>query len=240
MDELVKLSEVLNPQNPLSDKCDNCGVGFKYIMTQNDNMRKQRLWCKRCIDVYCRKEKLTGSYAEQLIQEIVEPLYSVAKLDDLDADLKDKLLTLKYGQDVFMYGLIGTGKTYAMAALVRHYTYEGYECRRLNFDDFCVSVRATYSPTSKKTEEEMVEPLKQIDKLFIDDLGLRSVEESNFVYGTFYSILNKRQERLLPTFITSNKSIDQLSRTFDARIASRLQPALIIELKGEDRRITKK
>jgi len=232
MDEPQQLGEILNDR--LFVKCESCGVGFKMW---DSNKQEYRKWCRRCVDVYHRKKGLKPEKAERLIQDTVEPLYSVAKLDDLAADLKDKLLALKYGQDVFMYGQIGTGKTYAMAALIRHYIYEGFECRRLNFDDFCVSVRATFSPTSKRTEEEIVEPLKWIvDKLFIDDLGLRSIEESNFVYGTFYSILNKRQERLLPTFITSNKSIDQLSRTFDARIASRLKPALIIELIGKDRR----
>lgn len=232
MGEPVKLSEILNPQNPLyADRCEKCGIGFK---TWLDG--KSQKWCKRCIDVYRRREKLKPETAERLIQNIVEPLYSAARLSDLDVSLKEKLLNLKYSQDVFMYGKIGTGKTYAMAALIRCYIYEGYECRRLNFDDFCVSVRATYSPKSKKTEEEMIEPLKNIDKLFIDDLGLRGKEESDFVYSTFYSILNKRQERRLSTFITSNKSIEQLAKTFDARVASRLQTALIIELSGDDRR----
>jgi DNA replication protein DnaC len=123
-----------------------------------------------------------------------------------------------------------------MAALIRHYIYEGFEVERINFDDFCVQVRSTMSPASKKTEWDLIEPLKDLDKLFIDDLGIRAKQETDFSYVTLYSILNKRQERQLPTFLSSNKTVAQLGQSFDARIASRLSAALIIEMTGEDRR----
>jgi len=171
-----------------------------------------------------------------MIIELVEPLYFDATLDDLDSDTQEKLLSLQTGQDVFMFGPVGTGKTYAMAALIRHYVCQGYNCKRINFDDFCVKVRSTMSPASKQTEWDMIKPLKQVDKLFIDDLGIRSKRETDFAYVTLYSLINKRQEQMLPTFISSNKTIDQLGKSFDVRVASRLKTALIIELKGKDRR----
>lgn len=226
--EAVKVAEVINL---LSVRCENCGYGIRH--KDKEGLRK---WCKRCIDVYYCKENLRPEQAEEKILKLVEQLYFDAKVEDLDKEVRDKLLELKNGQDVFMHGLVGVGKTYAMAALIRQYVYEGYQCERINFDDFCVKVRSTMSPAAKKTEWDMIEPLKHIDKLFIDDLGLRSKPETQFSYQTFFSILNKRQERMLPTFISSNKTIDQLAKSFDARVASRLKTALIIEMKGEDRR----
>jgi DNA replication protein DnaC len=92
------------------------------------------------------------------------------------------------------------------------------------------------SPASTKTEWDLIDPLKDVDKLFIDDLGLRVKQETDFSYVTLYSILNKRQERRLPTFISSNKSIEKLGQSFDARIASRLSAAVSIEITGCDRR----
>jgi len=221
--------------NSLSGRCESCGYGLRY--RDEEGLRK---WCKRCIDVYYRKENLRPEQAEQKILKLVEPLYLDAKIDDLAKEVRDKLLELRYGQDVFMHGLVGVGKTFTMAALIRQYIYEGYECERINFDDFCVKVRSTMSPGAKQTEWDMIEPLKRVDKMFIDDLGLRSQPETQFSYQTFYSILNKRQERMLPTFISSNKSIEQLGQSFDARIGSRLQTALIIEMNGEDRRAIKR
>ena len=182
---------------------------------------------------------MTEEKTERSILGLVGSLYLDAKLDDLDDAVRGELLALENGQDVFMFGPVGTGKTYAMAALIRHYINEGYEVKRINFDDFCVQVRSTMSPASKKTEWDLIEPLKDVDKLFIDDLGLRGKQESDFSYVTLYSILNKRQERRLPTFISSNKGIEQLGLSFDARVASRLRTAVIIEMTGPDRRRAK-
>ena len=195
-----------------------------------------RAWCKRCIDVWGRLQALKEERAEQLILNLVGSLYLDAELLDLEEETGQKLLSLEAGRDVFMFGPVGTGKTYAMAALIRHYIYEGFEVERINFDDFCVQVRSTMSPASKKTEWDLIEPLKDLDKLFIDDLGIRAKQETDFSYVTLYSILNKRQERQLPTFLSSNKTVAQLGQSFDARIASRLSAALIIEMTGEDRR----
>ena len=92
------------------------------------------------------------------------------------------------------------------------------------------------SPASDQTEWQLIEHLKNKDLLVIDDLGLRSRQETDFAYVTLYSILNKRQERLLPTFISSNKDLKRLRESFDQRIVSRLEPALQIDMTGKDRR----
>lgn len=216
----------------LDNRCENCGFGLRH--RDKEGLRK---WCKRCIDVYYRKEHLIPEKAEQKILEMVGLLYIDATIERLDEEIRGKLLERKKWQDIFIYGLVGTGKTFGMAADIRQCVYEGYQCERINFDSFCVKVRSTFAPAAKLTAWEMTEELKNIDRLYIDDLGLRSTPESQFAYDTFYEILNKRQEKMLPTFISSNKTIEQLGQTFDARIASRLKTALIIEMKGGDRRI---
>ncbi len=222
----VKIGDLL--KNLSANKCEKCGYGYRL----NDCS-----WCLRCMEICARKGQLTPKKVERTIYKLVGSLYIDATLETLDDTTREKLLGLDYGQDVFMFGAVGTGKTYAMAALLRHYVYEGFECQRINFDDFCVEVRSTMSPAAKKTEWELIKPLKEVDKLFIDDLGLRSKQETDFAYVTLYSILNKRQERRLPTFISSNKNIEKLGQQFDARIASRLKLAEVIEMTGQDRRL---
>lgn len=226
MSEPVKLGEVLTKL--ISDRCENCRRRHRY---------KDKKWCKRCIDVYTRKQDITLKSVDKAVIYLVEPLYANAILDDIEPSMREKLLSRDSIQDLFLYGLVGRGKTHIMAALIRHYLGEGYEIARICFDDFCVNVRSAMSFASKVTEREMVEPLKQIDILFIDDLGLRSKQETDFAYVTFFSILDKRQERMLPTFISSNKDLNRLRESFDERIVSRLQTALIIEIKGKDRRL---
>jgi len=216
--------------------CERCGYGHRHVEANGE----RRKWCKRCIDVFRRREALSPECAERRILALVGQLYAEAEFDDLDEPVKEKLLSLKQGQGAFFHGPPGTGKTYAMSALLRHYVYEGYEAEFVNFDDFCVRLRASYSPAATVTEYEIIEPLKIVDKLFVDDLGLRSKQESDFVYVTFYTILEARRRNCLPTFVCSNKDISRLGQTFDTRITSRLQDAektAIIEMTGKDRRI---
>lgn len=230
---LRPLAAVSEQAAEASYRCQRCGYGFKH--KDRTGIRK---WCKRCIDVYHRKNELTPEKAERIIFKTVEPLYADARLQNVDEGIRRRLAQLKDGDDVFLYGRPGVGKTYIMAALIRRFVYQGYECRRINFDDFCIELRSTMSPATKKTEWELIEPLKQVDKLFIDDLGLHSRQETDYAYTTFYSILNKRQERLLSTFVSSNKDLRRIGQAFDTRVASRLRAALIIEIKGQDKRQT--
>jgi DNA replication protein DnaC len=215
---------------PTFDKCDNCGLRPKAVQGGT-----QRDWCKVCIDRYRRALEEEKSLASR-IYKVVEPLYAEAVVGDLEDIVVGSVLSRPENQDVYFYGAPGVGKTHAIAAFIRHYMTLGWECERINFDDFCCQVRSTMSRASKKTEWDMIEPIKNVDMLVIDDLGLRTKAESDFAYTLLYAILNKRQERLLPTFISSNKNLDELRKSFDQRIISRLIGSLQIEIKGEDRR----
>ena len=226
--EIIKFPETLSA-NALCERC-HCRLRWR----DGEGLRK---WCKRCVDVYYRRQSLKPERAEKMIFNEVGSLYYQATLEQLDAGVQEKLLALGDSDDVFLTGPVGVGKTYAMAALLRNFVNQGYECRRIIFDDFCVQVRSTFSPASKLSEWDLIEPLKQVDKLFIDDLGLRGKEESDFAYVTLFSILNNRQEMRLPTIVSSNKSLAQLERSFDSRIADRLKTAVIIQMTGQSRRV---
>ena len=216
----------LELESLLSDRCENCGIRPKASVG-----RETKKWCSRCIGVYQRKT--SPQKAMKHFIECVGEAYSMADLEQID--FRDKLESAK--GDIFLYGDIGAGKTYAMAALIKKFFCEGFECRRINFDDFCCKVRSTMNSRAGPSEYDLIRDLSDVDKLFIDDIGIRSKQETDFAYVTLYSILNKRQERWLPTYITTNKSIEQLSESFDERIASRLRLATVVHLAGKDRRL---
>lgn len=215
-------------QAVFANRCVACEVRYK---AEGSN------YCDYCRNISKRGQSMTPWLIEKTVIDLVEPKYANATMGDIEPEIRNQLRDRETWQDVFFYGPPGVGKTYTMAALIRAYTGAGYKCMRSSFDEFCCRIRSTMSPGSKTTEWDMSEELKSVDLLFIDDLGLRSEPESSFVYQTFFLILNKRQERLLPTFISSNKDLDRLQETlFDIRIISRLKDALIIEMTGEDRR----
>jgi len=217
-------------RNIISDKCETCGIRPKAVVDG-----KARKGCTRCMELYHRPMTMNKSSTANTLIENLGFAYVDAEIDHIDAKYKDAMLNAK--SDIYLYGPVGVGKTYAMAALFKHKVFSGNKCQRINFDEFCCRVRSTMNHNSKKTEYELVSELIGLDCLFIDDIGLRSKQETDFAYVTFYTILNKRQESSLPTYITTNKSIKQLASGFDSRIASRLNTATIIEMNGQDRRI---
>ena len=248
----------------LSAKCKSCGIRPKALETRAD--REDRLRHEACeaaetredrLRIYEEKRKaakdepyrtldicgycrlIAQRKADNNPQGILKRYIEVVGEAYIDADLAsveiaDKLLAAP--DDIFLWGSVGVGKTFAMAALLKHYLCEGFNCKRINLDAFCREIRATMNSQGGKTEDDLIRSLVDVDKLVIDDVGLRSKLETDFVYGIFYTILDKRQERKLSTYLSSNKSTADLASTFDMRIESRLSTATIIEMTGPDRR----
>lgn len=72
--------------------------------------------------------------------------------------------------------------------------------------------------------------------LFLDDLGAEKMSE--WVAEQFYLILNFRYEEKLPTIITSNYSLGELSERLGDRIASRIAEMCdVVKIDGKDRRL---
>jgi len=211
-------------------RCTNCETDFP---------AKGSGWCKRCCDRYDLLQKIKKN-PESILPAILSQVgltYIEARICHIDDPVRQQLKDAK--GDIFMYGPVGVGKTYAMAALLKKYSLEGYICVRIHFESFCSLLRSTMNNNSRLTEEQLVKQMTSVDKLFIDDLGMRSKQETDFAFLTFYRVLNKRQECKLPTMITTNKTIGDLEKTFDSRIASRLSTMTIIHITGEDRRKNK-
>jgi len=195
-------------------------------------------WCNRCYAMKARKESLSAGTAIAIMERNLGQKYIHAEMSHLEESTQIELK--RPHRDIYMWGSIGSGKTYAMAALFKYKLERGFDCKRINFDSFCCKVRSTMNQKSTSTEQDFIDGLIDRDCLFIDDIGLRSKQETDFAFVTFYTILNKRQEMMLPTYITTNKSIKELAVAFDGRIASRLRTAIIIEMTGRDRRQERK
>ena len=126
-----------------------------------------------------------------------------------------------------------------MAALIRRFILAGKHCKRILYEVFCLHIRDTYKPNSAKSEWDVIQPLIDCDCLFVEDLGTSTKiggQESDFSLRTFLVVLDKRMEACKPTFITSNKSVENLEKSFDLRVASRLSSFLVLECSGQDKR----
>jgi len=153
--------------------------------------------------------------------------------------VRNKLLKLAPRKGGYLYGLCGVGKSYSLCAIARLMLTEGYTVRRVVWERLTLDIRGTYK-SNKQSERDLLQPLIDCDVLIIEDVGTTTSAggtESDFNLRVLLTILDSRLEGRRPTWLSSNKSVEQLAQTFDDRIGSRLhEHCEIILLEGPDRR----
>jgi len=158
-------------------------------------------------------------------------------------ELFDKVYDTRKG--LYIYGEVGTGKTHIIYALKQQWESTkkpSGELRRSmlwNTTELLHSIRQDFDRPygDKERAEERI--LNYSGLLFLDDVG--SEKMSEWVAETFYMIINHRYNRVLPTIFTSNLPISDLADRIGDRTVSRIAEMCdVVELIGNDRRITSK
>jgi len=144
----------------------------------------------------------------------------------------------------------GVGKTMAVCLLIqeslrrRAKTFPGpnwWPCplpwKFIVYPEFIMKVQDSFkNDRGEATAYEMLEKVAKTPLLVIDDLGAEKPTE--YVRQATYYIINHREMNLLPTFITTNFSMDHLDDNIDPRISSRICGMCdVVRMDGKDRRI---
>jgi len=140
---------------------------------------------------------------------------------------------------VILWGEPGVGKSYALCALAKDFITKGFIVKRINYELLCLQLRDTFKPTAKNSEWEVVEKLINCDRLIIEDIGTtRSIEskETDFSLRTLLVLIDMRMEHCRPTYISTNKSVESLAKSFDERIGDRFRTFNIIKMRGDSKR----
>lgn len=148
------------------------------------------------------------------------------------------------GQNLILLGGVGTGKTGLGVALVREASLRGMTHRFGTAADILDAMRPRHDDASKPdtmAAEYALRSLQTVDLLLLDDLGAE--KQTDWAAERLYLVINGRYERELPTIVTSNLTIDQMTAMhpeMGARIVSRLLESYeLIPLLGDDlRRMT--
>lgn len=145
------------------------------------------------------------------------------------------------GQNLLLLGGVGTGKTGLGIAAVREASFRGKSVRFGTAADMLDAMRPRRDETGKPDEmaaEFALRSLQGVDLLLLDDLGAE--KQTDWGAERLYLVINGRYERELPTIVTSNLTLDQMSAMhpeMGARIVSRLlEHYELIPLLGDDLR----
>jgi DNA replication protein DnaC len=156
------------------------------------------------------------------------------------------------GSGAFLYGPVGTGKSWAAAAMMkrswlRQYrsTGESPSMAWLNAATLFADLRAAMNQKAAQRRDPMIEA-RAAWLLTIDDLGAE--RPSAWTAEHLYVLLNERYERMRPTLLTSNYDLGQLvsrltptddeGSTRGEQLVSRIAGmTLQVPFSGDDRRV---
>jgi DNA replication protein DnaC len=141
--------------------------------------------------------------------------------------------------DLFIFGPVGTGKTYLAAAIANAVCDRADNIAAL-FVRWPMTLHRLSPDVLTAPERSQLETeLTAFRTLVLDDLGAERDLASDFTRRTAYLVYEQRGDDGLRTVITSNLSLDQLARHFgDDRLTSRIAGrADVVEITGEDQRV---
>jgi DNA replication protein DnaC len=135
---------------------------------------------------------------------------------------------------LFIFGNMGTGKTYIAAALNNALEENKINLKCYNEFHFLSELRMCISQNDDAIDR--IETICGVDFLIIDDLG--SSRMNDWQKEMLFALVELRFTSGLPTIITSNLGYSELKETFHPRFASRIFAVknTLIAIDGEDRR----
>lgn len=163
------------------------------------------------LSVY-RKDRQSGELVSpyENMKEIREELLDYSKNFNKDS------------ANLYIYGPVGTGKTYMINCIAREVLNDGYSVIYLSESDLVNNIlEYKYAFSEKKSElRPKVDSIYNADLLIIDDLGSNTINENS--KSAIFEVINKRLVKKLPVIISSNLDTEDLRLHYDLRIYSRI------------------
>ena len=119
----------------------------------------------------------------------------------------------------FAGGQVGCGKTHICTGIVRELLKQGVPARYMLWRDSAVKIKAAVGKSDEYAA--LVEPLKTIDVLYIDDFLKSNTDPTPADFNLAFEILNTRYNRKLVTIISSEYFLDEITE-MDEAVGSRI------------------
>ncbi|MDO4940149.1 MAG: ATP-binding protein [Erysipelotrichaceae bacterium] len=200
--------------------CSQASVGQRLDISYEQILLEEIEYC----DYYLAKQKdvsLTNSYVYSDISDqlIGNDLDNIQLFDDekgLFIELYD-ILDGKSNKGIYVCGEMGVGKTYLVSALANSLVKKHKKVAFVKVSSFINEMRRLVGNDTIMFDKYMND-LKNVDYLFLDDIGSESV--STFSRDDIlFTILDYRMENNLTTIFTSNLNKQDLVKhyTFDKK-----------------------
>ena len=168
----------------------------------------------------CKKKEKENAYKENLELFDINKDIKNASFKEIYKDDKARLPIIKYFKEfidhyndeekpkgIYLHGSFGSGKTYLIASLFNEMAKKGVKSILIYYPEFLRKLKASFSTNYNEQFDE----IKRIPLLLLDDIGAENCSNwsRDEVLGP---ILQYRMENHLPTFFTSNLTIEELEK----------------------------
>jgi DNA replication protein DnaC len=125
------------------------------------------------------------------------------------------------GSCLIFCGGIGTGKTHLAIGIANEIIKQGKQPVFVSVIKAIRTIKETYSREVKTTEDEAIQSYIDPDLLILDEVGVQFGSETEKLY--LFEIINGRYERMKPTLLISNLSVNELGSFIGDRVMDRLR-----------------
>lgn len=113
-------------------------------------------------------------------------------------------------QGLLMWGNVGTGKSYAAAAIANYLLSQAIPVVMVSFVEIIKDIES-----KKMTQDQIISLINCAQLVIFDDLGAE--RDSSFALEKVYSIIDSRYRKKLPMIVTTNLTMDQMKDEVDIR-----------------------
>lgn len=211
-----ELNNCKNCKNIL--ECKNEVSGYVYYPERNGEIVEFSYRpCKYKIELDENNKYLDNIYYFDMPRDIKNA--SMKSIDTLD---KNRFPVIKwvnefikvysegiYHKGLYLNGNFGCGKTYLISAMLNELAKKGKKVAIVYYPEFLRSLKESFYDQDEYRKK--FNYIKKVDLLLLDDIGADTVTDwsRDEVLGT---ILQYRMEEKLPTFFTSNLTIEELEQ----------------------------
>lgn len=117
---------------------------------------------------------------------------------------------LEKNQGLLLWGNVGTGKSYAAAAIANYLLSKTIPVVMVSFVEILKDIES-----KKMTQEQIISLVNSAQLVIFDDLGAE--RDSGFALEKVYSIIDSRYRRQLPMIVTTNLTMEQMKAEEDVR-----------------------
>lgn len=196
------------------ENCKNEVIGCFYEPIIIDgNLNFSHKTCKYKNKILHDIEYIKDGYFFEVSKEVRN-----AKMKDIYTDDKKRKELIKWVinfikdykegkscKGLYLSGNFGSGKSYIVSAMINELIKDGYKGALIYYPEFLRNLKSSFG----KDFEEKFEFAKKADLLLLDDIGAENISSwsRDEILGP---IIQYRMDEKLPTFLTSNLSIEEL------------------------------